>query len=372
MKGECDRLWEIDTLREGRLSRADADAHRRHSAVCDVCRQRFAADEHLATLGRALDGAEPEPLRTRRLRARILRAAATTQSSTSRWTPTAVLAVLCLAASAAYVFKRDLPVRRLVEAPGSSAVDAQAPFAAIVMTMPGARWSRRRDGDVERTVLDEGTIALQVRKQHAGERFVVDLPDGEIEVRGTTFEVTVRDHVTTAIHVEEGVVVFRRPHAPEVALGQRSTWPADEAASGKTSASTGGARASLESPPAAEYERAVATLHAQQYADAARRFSSFVAAHPNAPEAEDAAFLEASALAHGGRADAAAKAAERFLGRYPSSFHARDAAILVARSARDRGDCSRARHVLARWSSSPTSEIESALGSCVSGGGLPE
>jgi TolA-binding protein len=229
--------------------------------------------------------------------------------------------------------------------------------------MPGARWSQSRDGKVERTVLDEGTIALQVQKQHADEQFFVELPDGEIEVRGTTFEVTVREQVTTSIHVEEGLVVFRRPQASDVVLGQMETWRAAETTSPAAKASSRG-RPSSESRLTAEYELAVAAYHAQQYADAAQRFAAFVASHPEAPEAEDAAFLEASALAHGGRTDTAAAAAERFLGRYPSSFHARDAAILVARDARDRGDCSRARRALQTWRSSPPPEIVSTLASC--------
>jgi TolA-binding protein len=105
----------------------------------------------------------------------------------------------------------------------------------------------------------------------------------------------------------------------------------------------------------------MAAYRRQSWTVAARRFGAFAAAHPRAPEAEDAAFLEASALAHAGHTDAAATAAERFLTRYPSSFHARDAAILVARDARDRGDCPRARATLTRWRGP---EIDAALGHC--------
>ena len=38
---------------------------------------------------------------------------------------------------------------------------------------------------------DSGAIVVQVRKQRPSERFFVDLPDGQIEVRGTRFEVDV-------------------------------------------------------------------------------------------------------------------------------------------------------------------------------------
>jgi hypothetical protein len=366
MKAECDRIWEVDALREGRLSRADAAAHHRHREVCEACRRRFAEDERLAALGRALDAPEPDALRTRRLRASILREAAVAASPARRWiAPAAFAAALGLGATL-YVARHEVPARAPLAGPVSGDADAGERFAATVTAMPGARWSRRRDGDVERTMLEEGTIALVVQKRHAGERFLVELPDGEVEVRGTTFELTVRARMTTSIHVEEGVVVFRRPHAPDVVLGEMETWRAEDTASPTVASSKRLATAAPERAATSEYAAAVAAYHAQRYADAAQLFSAFVAAHPQAAEAEDAAFLEASALAHGGNTDAASAAAQRFLGRYPGSFHARDAAILAARGARDRGDCPRARRFLEPWIQHPTPDLTTALGSCSS------
>jgi TolA-binding protein len=103
---------------------------------------------------------------------------------------------------------------------------------------------------------------------------------------------------------------------------------------------------------------------AHDYPDAARRFRTFASHHPDAPQAEDAAFLEASALAHAGRPEAAAMAGERFLAAHPASFHARDAAILVARAARDRGDCDAARAALAPFLARPNADVTTALGAC--------
>jgi TolA-binding protein len=114
-----------------------------------------------------------------------------------------------------------------------------------------------------------------------------------------------------------------------------------------------------------EYERAVAAYAAHEYADAARRCAAFVVAQPDAPETEDATFLEASSLAHDGRTAAAGSAAERYLARYGrASFHGRDAAVLAARAARDRADCQRARELLAPWNDSSAAEVATALGSC--------
>jgi TolA-binding protein len=85
------------------------------------------------------------------------------------------------------------------------------------------------------------------------------------------------------------------------------------------------------------------------YEDAAAAFHAFVAAWPRSSQAEDASFLEAVALARAGRPDAAGLAAERHLATFPTSFHKREAAILEARAATLRGECDKARTVLAPW-----------------------
>ena len=279
---------------------------------------------------------------------------------------------------------RKAPVAATAQAPQTSAV-ARESFAGTIAPQPDAKWSRRREGHIERVRLDEGEIRIQVRKQEPDERFFVDLPDGEIEVRGTRFWVTVRGGETLSVRVEEGIVALRRAGADEIVLHASESWekpravdvapaaspppvpapppapvPSIPVASAK--APTHGDRAT--STVATEYEAAVSSYREKRYSEAAQKFATFVAAHPGVPETEDAEFLEASALAHAGRPDAAALIAERFLARHPSSFHAKDAAILVTRAARDRGDCAHARSVLAPWSQSPTAEVTNSLGAC--------
>jgi TolA-binding protein len=79
------------------------------------------------------------------------------------------------------------------------------------------------------------------------------------------------------------------------------------------------------------YAGAVGLLRDGRNAEAAAAFQAFVIAHPQAPQTEDASYLEAVALARAGRADAAALAAEQHLSRFPGSFHRREAEALVAR-----------------------------------------
>ena len=115
---------------------------------------------------------------------------------------------------------------------------------------------------------------------------------------------------------------------------------------------------------ASGYTAAVELLRAGRGDDAAAAFHAFLLAHPAASQAEDASYLEAVSLARAGRTDAAGLAAEHHLARYPASFHRKEAAILVARAADQRGDCSKARAVLAPWLGSPDAEVRAAVASC--------
>jgi hypothetical protein len=371
----CDRLWEVDALREGRLSSTDVAAHERHRAICAVCRERFAEDERLSALVRELGDIEHDPLGVRRLRAQILRAAATEPPPSRGWLVIAIATTVTAIALVVggVVMNRShstLATTGAPRPPASSSSSAES-FTGTIVAGSDAKWSRQRAGGIERVRLEDGTLHLEVRRQGPGERFFVDLPDGEIEVHGTRFEVSVQAGATTSLRVEEGVVALRRSGAPELLLHGEETWAKPRAIEAPLPSPSG---SSLAHKPraahqdraavAAEYDAAVTAYREKHYSDAARKFSAFVAAHGHAPEAEDAEFLEASALAHDGHTDAAAVIAERFLARYPSSFRAKDASVLVARAARDRGDCSRARSVLAPWSKSSTLEVTNALGNC--------
>ncbi|MGH7297249.1 MAG: hypothetical protein ACRELB_20085, partial [Polyangiaceae bacterium] len=86
---------------------------------------------------------------------------------------------------------------------------------------------------------------------------------------------------------------------------------------------------------------------------------------PRAPQVEDASYLDAVALARAGRTDAAALAAEQHLARFPASFHRKEAATLVALAASRRGDCARARSVVAEWTRvAADAEVRAALRAC--------
>ena len=80
--------------------------------------------------------------------------------------------------------------------------------------------------------LDAGSVELHVEKLTSAQRFLVDTPDSEVEVRGTRFSVSVVPPdaacgagVRTRVAVTEGVVVVRHAGLEDrVALGE--SWPA--------------------------------------------------------------------------------------------------------------------------------------------------
>ena len=380
----CERTWQIDALREGRLAVKDAESFERHSRSCSTCTATLVRDERLRALGAAFPAVEPPPLALRRVRGRILRDLSTHPQGDRRrlWGRLSVIAPALGVALLAvlHVLSRgvsDPRVETVVAAP------LAASYAGSVSAGPGSAWKQTRDAQTERVELDEGTLRVHVRPQRPGERFLIVLPDGELEVRGTTFDVEVARGRTARVHVDEGVVELRLHDASVRTLAAGTAWAVEtlEPASPKPSPAVSVTppkvridRANDTDGGGAAYAEAIRLFRDGHYESAAGAFHAFAHSSPLAPEAEDASFLEAVALARSGRLDAAALAAERHLESYPRSFRAREASLLIARAASRRGDCGRARGVLAPWSSSPSSprdsEVDAILRTCEGGAPL--
>jgi len=260
--------------------------------------------------------------------------------------------------------------------PAAPVTPDSEPLAGSVLAASGALWSQARNGQLEKIRLDDGAIRVHVRSQANGERFLVMLPDGELEVRGTTFDVSVEHGATKHVHVDEGVVELRIRDHGAMLLSANETY--DAAAPAIASVSGDPARVPGR-PPARRvprtttgpeddeiaYAAAIELLHQGRSDQAASAFHALALAEPGTPQAEDASFLEAVALAHAGRTDAAALAAEHHLASFPGSFHRKEAAILVARAASQRGDCAKARTMIASWMDGPLDpNMRSALGAC--------
>ena len=381
---DCDRRWEVDAYREGRLGQKDAQSFERHLRTCKDCKVCMDGEERLRVLARSLPQQAPSELTLRRLRTRILRDVATGAASREPvpWTRAGMAAGLALAVlgGGGWIALRGPAPRAAVPVAVATIEPSPAPpadaLAGSVTVLAVARWTQARQGGVERVTLDDGAIAVHVRHQQVGERFLVVLPDGEIEVRGTTFDVSVASGATGRVHVDEGFVELRLRGRAVAQLGSGETWTppamlaavADRPLTPRVAPSVASDRPASPSVPdegAAAYAQAVQLLRDGHGDDAAAAFHAFMLAHPAAAQAEDASFLEAVALARAGRTDAAALAAEHHLASFPGSFHRKEAAILVARSASQRGDCARAGAVLGPWlGASLDDDVRAALGSC--------
>jgi hypothetical protein len=374
---DCDRRWEVDVSSALRLGPKDAQSLERHLKTCGECRLRKSCDERLRMLGSTLPEDPPSELTLRRLRARILKDVATgvPAREPAPWTRVALAAGFAIAVlgGGAWIMHRTPASTAVAPVAVATTVASASPadvLAGSVTGVAGARWRQVRQDGMERVALDDGTIAVHVRPQRFGERFLVMLPDGELEVRGTTFDVMVAQGATGRVHVDEGLVELRLQGRPVVRLGAGEAWtpPSQKVAPPRVAPSgTGDHPVAAPAPDdgAAAYAGAVDLLRAGHGDDAAAAFHAFLLAHPSAPQAEDASFLEAVALARAGRADAAALAAEHHLAGFPGSFHRKEAAILVARAASQRGDCARARAVLAPWlGASSDVDVRAALGGC--------
>jgi hypothetical protein len=217
----CDRLWQLAEIRASRLPAADVASFERHRATCVHCTRAAIDDLALDRLIAAAPERAPTELELRRLRVRVLADAAMPPSRRAHlfsWAAAAVALALMLSGLAVGWRAR---ARRVAVELG---VPTHAPFAGTVSAAAGAAWTQARDAGTEHVTLDDGSIGVHVRKQGAGERFFVLLPDGEIEVRGTSFDVVVRARRTERVTVREGLVALRIEGAEHL-LAAGESWP---------------------------------------------------------------------------------------------------------------------------------------------------
>jgi len=228
---------------------------------------------------------------------------------------------------------------------------ALAESADLTVTSQGATQAFRLAG---------GSIELQVAKLSSGQRFLVETPDAEIEVRGTQFRVSIvpADPAcgagsVTRVNVSEGVVVVRGGgREARVAAGQQ--WPSGcavatsaaveprarrRAAARAPAASETGAEVARTATPTGStladqndlFARAVAAKQRGDASSALEAFDRFLDKYPSGPLTESAAvermrLLAATSPARG------AEAAGDYLSRYPRGF-ARAEAEALARGA---------------------------------------
>lgn len=341
----CDRIWEAEAIEDGRMGPSGSAPFERHLAVCAECRSEV---DSLRAL-RAAMGTLPQPslteLERRRSRQTLLRAADARIVGRGEkrrgWLWPALGAAAALALVLALVWRLRGGGERPIVAIG------RAPSAEIAGA-DGARWTERVEGSSRLVRLQEGEVSFHVEHVAPDARFAVELPDGELEVRGTRFRVDVRDGRTLSVEVSEGAVELRVAgyrgvipangswHAPPSRVSSSSladspvpaTSPPSESAepSARTSAppetphEPSAAPSSAPPSPGERFAEAMTAFTRGAYGQADSLFAGFISDFPRDSRAEDAMYLRAEARMRAGDAAGAAAMARAYLAAFPKGF----------------------------------------------------
>ncbi len=111
-----------------------------------------------------------------------------------------------------------------LEAPSPGMPMAIGDTRATIRAIGPAHFSRAQFQPDEIVRLDDGELELEIAPLHAHERFRVVTDDGEVEVRGTRFKVSVIDHHLAAVHVWKGLVEVRSSGGAQAMLAPGDDW----------------------------------------------------------------------------------------------------------------------------------------------------
>ena len=193
----CTRTWQAEALEDGRLDEDDVSSFERHAAGCAECEAELSSLRALRSEMLSVDVPRLSDLQRHAQRQEVLRRAngLTTRAPARRTWAIAATVAAAAAAGIAFGWPRMAP----------------PPSRFEVVDVTHARWHAETDGATSRVNLSGGTALFQVEKLKPEARFLVQLPDGEIEVRGTRFVVDVpRDQrVDAHVRIEDDSTMGR-------------------------------------------------------------------------------------------------------------------------------------------------------------------
>jgi hypothetical protein len=338
----CAQQWQAEAIEDGRLSGAERESFERHAAHCETCRQELDELVRLREIMGQASAAESSPFEHRHLRMELLRRA---DSAIARSrTFSARRAVVFAMAAAACVLVTLFASRR------SAIVNTIAAPAFEVIESSPARWSSQRLGALARVTLADGAVWVHVERTRSEQRFVLTMPDGEIEVHGTRFLTAVGNGNTNHVEVSAGIVSLRLRGEPERTLRAGEAWdrpvakdePAAVSAAiapAATPEKSSEGRPSKTARPTAEPEPTVdpfvvgvRAFRSGDYASADEMLGRFAREMPADPRNEDAFFLRAVANARQGKKAIAADLARSYLARFPRGLRRPEATRIAAQA----------------------------------------
>jgi hypothetical protein len=254
-------------------------------------------------------------------------------------------------------------------------------------TSEGAAWRPLSESATLQLLVERGRVELEVDKLRQGQRFLLELPDGELEVQGTRFMVDVDGVRTNAVRVMEGRVALRLRGRAEIVLVGGENWSERSAVPSPSASSTpstkpvlpssestlpsgaattaGGPRTQTKAPPiesprarhaarrergamdggesasadssaggapatsASDFAQAMSAFSAGDYGRAEHLLFGFERDHQEDTRAEDAMFLRAVARSRRGDAVGAQTIAREYLRRYPNGLRRSEAERLA-------------------------------------------
>ena len=356
----CPLTWKAEALEDGRLDGADRASFEDHASRCAEC---GAARKALAAFDakmRELPPASLSRLDHARRRGMLLdraneRFVARPRAARARWAVLAVVILVLAGASA-------LVARGGGGAP--SAIANEADMAPRYQVLEGAHavWRTAAEGTVSRVDLADGSATFRVERLVPPQRFLLSLPDGDVEATGTRFTVDVTLGRTRSVAVAEGHVVFRRRHEREMTLHAGEGWSRAEPIADRSypdptvtrapaasalvpSATSPSAMPSAQVRPSASnplrpraaassaaapragkrFDEAVARFVHGAYAEADVEFHAFMEEFPYDARCEDASFLSAVARWRMGDQRGARLRAESYLAAYPNGLRGPEA-----------------------------------------------
>jgi len=180
-------------------------------------------------------------------------------------------------------------------------------------------------GATQRFSLQHGELVAHVAKLAGAQRFIVDTPDAEIEVRGTRFRLRVIERAEscgagtrTRLEVAEGAVEVRGSNLGAVSVKAGEVWPGDCSSVARSASAPAPAPAPAEpAPPQHEAHRAVS----------APRAAAVEADGASALTAQNDLFAEGVARGRQGDTSGALRAYRELMSRFPSSPLAENAMV---------------------------------------------
>lgn len=346
----CERVWQAEAIEDGRLDGPERLSFEKHARSCSICAKELAALSDLRERMRQVPALTSTPLEHRRGRAELLRRANTRAVNRSgpfaqRWAWLAAVAACGAAALIVVAWAGRWPL-----SPRSAEVSPGPPFFEVE-DAAGAVWTSAVVESEVRARLTAGAASFHVQHTRSGQRFLLQMPDAQIEVHGTRFRVEVQRGTTRRVEVSEGLVTLRRSQEPERHLRAGETWDAvanaediagslfdpsaDEDASadmlGATDAGAPVARTGTRSdgrPAGARtdpFNAAVAAFRSGNYRRAEQLLDRFLEATPLDARVEDAWFMKTVARARTGDTHGAAQLARGYLERFPRGLRRSEA-----------------------------------------------